>query len=270
MNRLAQGCLYAGLAFAAASLSGCEEDEQATCEDLEGKVFESIEEPECLETEICQRQVGFGSGGTAEWGYTNETETETGTYSCEGRDISAVFGGDILVSGRYDGDSGILTLSELDYSLLGKSCETDQDCGEGELCDLFLPLPICASLACTSDDQECPTNYSCSNEFGDDCDPRSGDTGCPSYCECADGCSPDTCQADVDCDFGEFCVRVYSADCWSFSCKTDADCVGDPDQAEVCEEHESCPPEGSVCVDNPRDDCDFGTDPDCTGICALP
>ncbi|NNE17201.1 MAG: hypothetical protein HKN10_01870 [Myxococcales bacterium] len=147
-------------------------------------------------------------------------------------------------------------------------CFAPTDCNEGEVCDVYELRPVCVEDSCMSDKKRCATGYACVDLPDDECDPTSGET-CPGGCECRDVCPPQWCQNDRDCGYGRFCMGTSSKQCAQF------DCMGgtvltwkcfctDP---AGCRDFLGAPPEGSVCVDDPRTVCDMATDPSCTGVC---
>lgn len=155
-----------------------------------------------------------------------------------------------------------------------QTCDGNDDCPDGHICDPFLEPKLCAALECVDEiDESCPTGYSCLDVYDDGCDPNESDVGCVGECRCGDACFPDECQNDADCSFGEACRGDYPTQCVVFRCGANAEfdqsCV--PNAPDDCEfSFLGCPPEGSVCVDDPTTECELGSEPGCTGICVPP
>lgn len=147
-------------------------------------------------------------------------------------------------------------------------CFAPTDCSEGEVCEVYEFRPVCVEDSCMSDQKRCPTGYVCADLPDDECDPTSGEA-CPGECVCRDICPAEPCESDRDCGYGRFCKGTSSKQCAQF------DCMGGTalNWKCFCTDVKGCygflgaPPEGSVCVDDPRTVCDMATDPSCTGVC---
>jgi hypothetical protein len=148
----------------------------------------------------------------------------------------------------------------------------------------------------------CPDGFTCIDDPGDDCDPKQGGADCGGICvrrvkdvcatvrcrkgthccpdcgrrvcvpdsvSCKEACTSTPCN-EATCSPGEYCCNESCSRCSKLGqgCTREI-CPPKEPEGEFCGGIAGIPcPEGFICVDDPRDDCDPKTGgADCGGIC---
>lgn len=144
-------------------------------------------------------------------------------------------------------------------------CQTDADCGEGQICEIYGGVGVACPELPPCDGDDCPDEIECQEEFEEfgacvtapiECD---SDADCPTGLTCVsystDGgvaCTEDS-EGNVDCDEVSESFEESYCDFVPQECETDGDCPDNFECVAVASSGEDCPdiacPPGEDCPD---------------------